>query len=325
MSTQTDVYPAPPIDRELEVVLDVVNQSITPTLLPEHLDVLRGPGFTPSLEQLLEGRDIEHEERTVAGPAGAPDITLSIFRRRGHATAGAGFYFTHVGGLIFGDRLVGVEPVIRFIEEFDAVVVTVEYRLAPENPAPAALEDSYAGLVWTADHAAELGIDPAKLITIGGSAGGGIAAGITLMARDKGAPALAGQIIMYGGLDEKNDSISSHQVDGLGIWDRTSNETGLNFAFGSRRGSNEVTIYESPAKATDLSDLPPAFIEVGSVEVFRDEDVAYASAIWASGGDAELHVWPGGYHLFELFAPDAALSVAARAARTNWVARLLAR
>lgn len=313
---------APPFDKELKTVLDVVNQSITPTLLPEHLEALRGPGFTKTLDQLLADYPIEHREIIIPGPQGAPDLLVSVFSRPGH-TSGPGFFFTHVGGMIFGDRFVGVEPVIEYVEKFSAVVVTVEYRLAPENPSPAALDDSYAALVWTAEHAADLGIDPAKLFTIGGSAGGGLTAGITLMARDRQAPVLAGQVIMYGMLDEANDSASARQIDGIGIWDRTSNETGWNFLLGDRRHSASITGYESPADANSLRGLPPTYIEVGSAEVFRDEDVAYATKIWNDGGSAELHVWPGGYHLFELLAPDAALSVAARRTRGEWLRRLL--
>jgi acetyl esterase/lipase len=324
MTTTSKAPAAPPFDAELKTVLDIVNQSISPTLLPADLPVLRGPGFTPTLKQLLDGRDIEHEQRTIPGPAGAPDLIVSVFRRKGHVSAGPAFFFTHVGGLIFGDRFVGVAPVVDYAEALDAVVVTVEYRLAPEDPAPAAAEDSYAALTWIAAHAGELGFDPAKLFTIGGSAGGGLTAAITLMARDRGGPALAGQVLMYPMLDERNDTISARQIDGIGIWDRTSNDTGWNFALGDRRGTAEVTSYESPARESDLSNLPATYIEVGSAEVFRDESVAYASAIWASGGTAELHVWPGGYHLFELLAPQAALSAAARDARLAWLRRVLA-
>ncbi|MGH3246437.1 MAG: alpha/beta hydrolase [Trebonia sp.] len=324
MTTTSKARTAPPFDAELKAVLDVVNQSISPTLRPADLPGLRGPGFTPTLERLLEGRDIVHEQRMIRGPVGAPDLIVSIFRRKGHVSAGPAFLFTHVGGLIFGDRFVGVGPVVDYAESLDAVVVTVEYRLAPEDPAPAAAEDSYAALAWTAAHAGELGFDPARLFAVGGSAGGGLAAAITLMARDRGGPALAGQILMYPMLDERNDTASARQIDGIGIWDRTSNDTGWNFALGDRRGTGEVTAYESPSRETDLSNLPPTYIEVGSAEVFRDESVAYASTIWASGGTAELHVWPGGYHLFELLAPQAALSVAAREARLAWLRRVLA-
>lgn len=316
---------APPFDPELAKVLEVVNRDIPSTLTAEDVPALRTGGFTPSLDELLAAGEIVHEERVVPGPPGAPDLRVSIFRRRDHVPGGPGFVFTHVGGLVFGDRFVGVSLVTPYIVDLDAVVVSVEYRLAPENPAPAALEDAYASLVWTADHAAELGIDPTRLVTVGASAGGGLAAGVTLLARDRGGPALAGQILLYPMLDERNDSVSSRQIDGIGIWDRTSNETGWNAVLGDRRHTDRVTAYESPSLAADLGGLPSTYLEVGSAEVFRDETVAYATGLWWAGGSAELHVWPGAFHLFELLAPDADISVRARSARDAWVRRTLRR
>jgi len=312
---------APPFDDELTPILDELTKAIPSTLTPAHLEALRGPGFTPLLPELLEGRAIRHEERTLDGPGGP--LVVSIFRPTEPTTDAPGFFFTHVGGMIFGDRFVGVAPVVDYVVQFGATVVTVEYRLAPEHPAPAALDDSYAALVWTAEHADELGFSPDRLFTIGGSAGGGVAAGITLMARDRGLPALAGQILMYPMLDENNDSVSAQQIDGIGVWDRTSNETGWNFLLGSRRHTDQVSAYASPSKADTLAGLPPTYVEVGSAEVFRDEDVAYASGIWAAGGIAELHVWPGGFHLFELIAPTSRLALAAKHTRDAWVERMI--
>lgn len=317
--TVTAIRPAPPFDPELKAVLDVVTQSIPSTLAAQDIPALRAGSFTPPVEELLAGRAIAHEQRVIPGPAGAPDLVVSIFRRSNQVPGGPAFFFTHVGGMIFGDRFVGVSPIIGYVEPMDAVVVTVEYRLAPENPAPAALDDSYAALLWTAAHAEELGFDPARLVTVGGSAGGGLAAGVTLMARDNGGPTLAAQILMYPMLDSHNDTVSSRQIDGIGVWDHFSNEMGWTALLVGRRESGRVSIYESPSRANDLSGLPPTYLEVGSAEVFRDETVTYASNIWAAGGVAELHVWPGGYHLFELLAPQAALSVDARDTRAAWV------
>ncbi|WP_405467839.1 alpha/beta hydrolase [Streptomyces canus] len=316
-------YPAPPFDRELKPVLDVVLQSFNSSLHPEDIPALRSGGFTPGVEELIKGRPIEHFERTIPGPEGAPDLLVSVFRRTDHVTPGPGFFFTHVGGLIFGDRFVGIAPIVDYVEQLDAVVVTAEYRLAPENPAPAQVEDSYAALKWTAEHAEELGFAPDKLIAAGMSAGAGLAAAVALKARDNDGPDLAGQLLTYPMLDDRNDTVSSHQIDGIGVWDRTSNFTGWNAALGDRRGTADVSPYESPSRATDLSGLPPAYIEVGSVDLVRDESAAYASAIWAAGGSAELHVWAGGFHLYELVAADTAIAVASREARTNWVRRTL--
>jgi acetyl esterase/lipase len=125
-------------------------------------------------------------------------------------------------------------------------------------------------------------------------------------------------------LDDRDDSRSAHEVDGVGIWDRTSNRTGWTALLGDRRGTDDVSIAAAPACATDLSGLPPTYLDVGSAEVFRDEVVAFARGIWAAGGIAELHVWPGGFHGFQGIVPTAALSRAAVQARETWVRRILA-
>jgi acetyl esterase/lipase len=317
-------HPCPPFDVELGAVLAALGEMLPPTLTPEMIAPMRQGGLlaTP-IDEIIGDRPIRHEERTVPGPEGAPDITLSIFSRTDHVAGGPGIFHTHGGGMIIGDRFTGAEEYLNWVMELDAVVVSVEYRLAPENPDPAPVDDCYAGLVWTAAHAEELGIDPARLVIGGGSAGGGLAAGVTLKARDLGGPALAGQLLIYPMIDDRNETASSHQVDGFGVWDRGSNDTGWDALLGDRRKTDAVSIYAAPARATDLSNLPPAFIDVASAEVFRDEDVAYATKIWEQGGVAELHVWPGGFHGFDAMAPQAALSLRARAARVDWLRRIL--
>jgi acetyl esterase/lipase len=141
--------------------------------------------------------------------------------------------------------------------------------------------------------------------------------------RDRGDSPVLGQLLMYPMLDDRDRSVSTRQIDGVGVWDRGSNRTGWTALLGDRRGTAEVSVYAAPARATDLAGLPPTFIDCGSAEVFRDEDVAFASGIWAAGGRAELHVWPGGYHGFEGYAPQAALSQQMRETRDRWVHRLL--
>ena len=240
------------------------------------------------------------------------------------ATAGAGAIFhVHGGGMVVGDSRAGVPALLEAAEELGLVVVSVEYRLAPEHPHPAPVEDCYAGLLWTVENADVLGIDPDRVVIAGGSAGGGLAAAVALLARDRGAPALLGQMLMCPMLDDRNDSPSSLQMAGMGGWDRASNETGWTALLGDTRGGPHVSPYAAPARATDLSGLPPAFIDVGSAETFRDEDVAYATRVWQSGGRAKLHVWPGGFHGFDQLAPQAAISQDARAARLRWLRRLL--
>ncbi len=185
------------------------------------------------------------------------------------------------------------------------------------------MEDCYAGLVRAAEHARELGIDADRIIIGGKSAGGGLAAALALLTRDRGGPAPIGQLLLCPMLDDRNTTFSSHQMAGVDIWDRTSNATGWQALLGDRFGAPDLSPYAAPARATDLSGLPPAYIDVGSVETFRDEDVAYADALWRAGGQAELHVWPGAFHGFDSLAPEAALSQDARDARTRWLRRVL--
>ena len=313
--------PRPPYLEEFAPLMSAIQDE--PRLTPETIISGREPSFAPPIDVVLEGHDIVYEDRVIPGPAGAPDLTVGILRRRDHVAGGPGIYNIHGGGMIRGGRYDGAELLVDWIETMDAIAVTVEYRLAPENPDPAPVDDCYAGLTWMAERADELGFDPARLAIMGGSAGGGLAAGVTLMARDLGGPTLAASVLIYPMIDDRNDTVSSAQFDGIGIWDRGSNDIGWDALLGDRRHGDDVSIYAVPARAKDLSNLPPTYIDVGSAEVFRDEDVAYASRIWAAGGVCELHVWPGAFHGADLFAPQATQSVVRREVRFNWLRRIL--
>ena len=318
--------PPPPFDPELAAALAVVAEHIPPVFTLDLLPALRGPNsLMPALtdEDLSRGGAFEITERRVPGPAGAPDISLLI-GLAGVTTPTAALYNIHGGGMIIGDCRTGLAPMLEWAEELGAAVVSVEYRLAPETPHPGPVEDCYAGLVWTAEHADELGIDQERIVVAGASAGGGLAAAVALLARDRGGPALAAQLLLCPMLDDRNDTPSARQMAGRGVWDRGSNEVGWTALLGAARGGPDVSPYAAPARATDLSGLPPAFIDVGSAETFRDEAVTYASRIWQAGGVAELHVWPGGFHGFALMAPQAAVSRAAAAAPRDWLHRVLA-
>ena len=317
----------PPFDPELAAALELIKDMISPGLtLDEIVEVRQGPGIQLLAElDLTMSGTFEVEDRRVPGPEGEPDISLLICRPAAPETAGPRpvIYHVHGGGMVIGNNRVGVDVPLAWAQALDAIVVSVEYRLAPERPHPAPVEDVYAGLLWTADHAAELGADPERIVIAGASAGGGLCAALALLTRDRKGPQPIGQMLMCPMLDDRNDSPSTYQMAGLGVWDRTANETGWTALLGSRRGGPDVPAYAAPARAEDLTGLPPAFLDVGSAETFRDEVVAYASRIWQAGGVAELHVWPGGFHGFDGFAPQAAVSQAARAAHLTWLRRLL--
>ncbi|MPY58216.1 alpha/beta hydrolase [Streptomyces spongiae] len=315
----------PPFDPELAAALEVLAESLPSSFTLDGIAELRqGLALLDLPEESLSREGFfEVEDRAVPGPRGAPDISLLICRPAGSGGGRPVIYHTHGGGMILGNNRIGVDLVLDWARELDAVVVSVEYRLAPEHPHPAPVEDVYAGLLWTAEHAKEIGGDPERIVIAGASAGGGLTAALALLARDRGGPRPLGQMLMCPMLDDRNDTPSAHQMAGLGVWDRASNETGWTALLGGLRGGPDVSPYASPARAEDLSGLPPALLDVGSAETFRDETVAYASRIWQAGGVAELHVWAGGFHGYEGFAPQAAVSQATVGARLAWLRRLL--
>lgn len=319
----TVTAPRPPFDPELEPALKMIAEMIPSTVTPEMIPTLRAMAYSAPVLEMIATRGFSRRDVTFAGHNG-DEIVLSVLEREGRTGIGPGIYHVHGGGMITGDRFIGIDVMLDWLEAYNGVCVTVEYRLAPEFPDPYPIEDCYAGLLWTAEHARELGIDLDRLIVAGYSAGGGLAAGLALLARDRSGPALAGQLLMCPMLDDRDATISTQQIDGEGTWDRGSNITGWSALLGDRRATDDVSIYAAPARATDLAGLPPAYIDCGSAEVFRDEDVAYATALWAVGVQADLHVWSGGCHGFDGLVPQALVSQACRATRDNWIARILA-
>ena len=323
--------PPPPFDPELAAALEQLtarmpsgfSSGLTPETVPAMREASRAFQAHYSAEVTSRSPAFEIEDRAVPGPEGAPDLSLLICRPRTARGPLPAVYYMHGGGMVMGSNREGVAEVLDWAEELGLALVSVEYRLAPEHPHPAPVEDCYAGLRWTADNAKELGIDPERILVAGTSAGGGLAAAVALLACDREGPALIGQLLECPMLDDRDDTYSSHQLASLGLWDRAANETGWSALLGSGKGGPDVSPYAAPARADDLSGLPPTFIDVGSAEIFRDEAVRYAALIWEAGGQAELHVWPGGFHGFERLAPQAALSQDARAARLLWLRRLL--
>lgn len=248
--------------------------------------------------------NVSIEERTAPGPEGAPDITLRIYRPVSANGPLPCVYYIHGGGMILGTAE-GEDPsASRICEHVNAVVISVEYRLAPEHPHPAPVEDCYAGLVWTAKNADELGIDPSRLALYGASAGGGLVIATALLARDRGFPTVTFQMPIYPMIDDRNETASSHEITDIGIWDRDGNIEAWRWYLGAAPADE----YAAPSRAQDLTGLPPTFIDVGTVDMFRDEDIAFAQRLMQAGIPTELHTSVGAFHASETFAPDAALS-----------------
>lgn len=291
------------------------------------------PNFPPqklsdSLEDVITP-NVQHEERTFRGPDGN-EIIMSIFsRKRPSEDAGTtalkrpAMYQMHGGGYVLGTRFLIPSWSIQMVERLDVVCMSIEYRLAPAHPYPAAVDDCYAGLSWIVEHAEEFGIDPERIILGGESAGGGLTAAMTLLARDRGGPRIMGQIVSMPQLDDRGDTFSTHQQATGGTLDSMMALHFLGAYLGERRGTEAVSIYASPARASDLSGLPPAYVDVGSAEIFRDEAVDYAQKLWRNGVPCELHVWEGGFHAFDFYCPWAPLSITANESKLLWVERLL--
>ncbi|MGB7424548.1 MAG: alpha/beta hydrolase [Ornithinimicrobium sp.] len=256
--------------------------------------------------------NITQEDRTVPGPDGEPDISVRISRPNDRHGVLPGVFYIHGGGMVLGDVEGENVQATTISDEVGVVVVSVDYRLAPEHPYPAPVEDCYAGLVWMAEHAEELGIDPARIALYGGSAGGGLVLAVALLARDRGGPKVAFQMPIYPMIDDRNETDSSHAIRDVGIWDRSANIE----AWAWYLGGHEADQYAAPARAGDLSGLPPTFIDVGTADLFLDEDIVFARRLMKAGVPTELHVHPGSYHASETFAPEARLS------RRIWAMRL---
>ena len=291
----------------LNAIPDIVQRRATVAALLAAIEVPPNPRVTS-------------EDRTIPGPDGEPDISVRIYRPVQSTGSLPGIYFIHGGGMILGDVAGEDAAATLLCDQVGAVVVSVEYRLAPEHPHPAPVEDCYAGLVWTAKNAAELGIDANRLALYGGSAGGGLVLGTALIARDRGGPSLRFLMPIYPMIDDRNETPSSHEITDIGIWDRAGNVE----AWAWYLGGKEADAYAAPARAEDLSGLPPMFIDVGTVDLFRDEDIAFAQRLMQAGVPTELHVYPGSYHASETFAPDAALSKRIWAMRVDALRRALA-
>lgn len=291
------------VDPELLPLLDAFP---TVTITGENLAQLRSRDLPlPPVEDC----GVDWEERAIDGPG--TQIGVRIYRPR-EATENLGcIYHMHGGGYV-GGSVAEMEFLHRpLAAELNCAIVSVDYRLAPETSFPGNIEDCYAGLAWTFGHADELGLDTTRIGVMGESAGGGFAAALALMARDRGEYPLAFQHLIYPMLDDRTCVTEPNPYSGEFVWHATNNRFGWSALLGEEPGGQGVSPFAAPARASDLAGLPPTFIGTAALDLFVDENIEYARRLIRAGVPTELHVWPGAFHGFDLM-PGPAVSDGAR-------------
>ncbi|NHO33461.1 alpha/beta hydrolase [Acetobacter fallax] len=262
--------------------------------------------------RLIEGRpspDVESTENYIPGLNNAPDVRVLSWSPRKTTPDAPAMVYIHGGGLVSGHPEVDDPKCQILASRLGMHIFSVDYRLAPEVKYPGAIEDCYAVLKWVHDNAARLGINRDKVVVAGESAGGGLSAALSLMARDKGEYKLAYQVLIYPMLDDRTATKQNPPpAFGEYVWTRSANKFAWQAYLGDAAGGDKTPAYASAARATDLTGLPPTFIGVGSMDLFLCEDLDYATRLMAASVPTEVSVVPGAYHVFDMFVPGAELS-----------------
>lgn len=271
--------------------------------------------------------DVKHRDLNVPGfTEGDAEVVVRVYEPEGHAAPSAGLFWIHGGGMVLGAYDGDEYMCEQWASRFNVPIVSVEYRLAPEYPYPAPLHDCYAGLRWMFRNAELLGVDPERITVAGASAGGGLAAGTALLARDLGEVPLRAQVLFYPMIDDRAITPSNNMVDYPKVWSTDANAYGWSAYLGALAGAADVPLYAAPARASvaDLHGLPPAHIDVGELDAFRDESMEYAQKLMQAGVPCDLLVTPGAFHASEAYYPVAAASMRIIAARLDALGRFLA-
>jgi acetyl esterase/lipase len=283
------------VDGELAAVLAAL-----PAFEPGDATDARGRARAYSADRPpVAGRDaLAIEELLVPAPPGGEPVRVRIYRPRGDAVARPGAVYLHGGGFVAGDLDTEDLRCVRLAHDGECVVVSVDYRLAPEHRYPAALDDSYAVLRWVTESATALGIDPAGIGLVGASSGGNLAAATALLARDRGGPRVAFQLLVYPTLDDRRQT-PSQQFVGTPMVDGNDCERCWGYYLGADR--SDVSPYAAPNRADDLSGLPPTYVMTAELDPLRDEGIEFATRLLAAGVSVDLHQFAGAFHGFDLF------------------------
>jgi triacylglycerol lipase len=284
------------VDPELLELLDTL-----PSFELSHdvLPAMRSRVF-PADEDPNDLAKVDTEIRTIPGPKGAPDVSIAVIKpKKADGLVGA-IVHMHGGGYVMGSVEQFMPGIRMLAARLGCVIVSVDYRVAPETVFPGAIEDCYAALAWTFQNAKALGIDDKRIGVSGESAGGGLAAALALLARDRGEYKLAFQNLIYPMVDDRTGATTEpHAYTGEFVWSPSSNVFGWTAILGKPAGSDDVSHYAAAARAADLSNLPPTFIACGSIDLFIEENLEYARRLMRAGVPVELHVYPGAFHGFQ--------------------------
>jgi len=253
--------------------------------------------------------DVQVWEAQAPGPDGAPDVRLVVTAPKAPGSGRPGILHVHGGGYVLGSAEMTGPTDAAYASELGAVVVSVDYRLAPETPYPGPVEDCYAGLAWLVSQAASLGVDPARIVVTGESAGGGLAAALVLLAKHRAEYPIAFQHLVFPMLDDRTVTHPDPSpYVGQFVWTREANRFGWTSLLGGPPGAADVSPFAAPARAADLAGLPPTFMICGALDLFLEEDLDYARRLIRAGVPTELHVYPGAPHGF-MFLPTAQVSL----------------
>ena len=266
---------------------------------------------------------VTSQDQLVPGSQGDPAVRVRIYRPDDQHNKLPALFWIHGGGYVMGDIEQDDRLMKQLVRRIGCVAVSVDYRLPPEHPFPAPVEDCYAGLKWLFAQSDEIGVQKTHIAIGGASAGGGLTAGLALLVRDRQEMEVAFQLLIYPMIDDRNVTPASYAITDLRVWNRESNRLGWNAYLGRDDGGGDVSPYAAASRATDLTNLPPAYISVGTLDLFVDENIEYAQRLIQAGVATELHVYPGAFHGFDLFAPSAKVSKQFKADRDNALKRAL--
>lgn len=295
------------VDPELLPMLDLLPAT---GVSAEALAQVRARTDAMSLASMGEATAaVDVTERFAAGPGGAPDVRLLVYRPRDLPERAPALLRIHGGGYVFGTAEMGDARNREWALSLGCVIVSVQYRLAPDTSFPGPLEDCHAALAWLHAQAGALGVDPARIAVRGESAGGGLAAALALMARDRGGPAILHQNLIYPMIDDRTGSTAPRNpASGEFVWTAEDNAFGWASLLGDAPGGDGVHHHAAPARADDLSGLPPTFLGTAALDIFVDENLDYARRLMHAGVPTELYVAPGAFHGFDAIMPGAAVS-----------------